>query len=544
MAVEFFGFKISRKNDEDLAKNQSFVHPTDQDAAIKIDSALNSGGTFTYGVNFGFGYNNEKELIEKYRKMSLHSEIETSIDEIVNEAMSFEDQGSPVEIVLDEVEYSDKFKDKIQDEFENILRLLDFNAYGDKIFREWYVDGRLFYHVIVDENKTKNGIQELRQIDPRFIKKVREYKTEPNDKGVEIITGIDEYFLYDNPRFDVVGHQSPQKEMIKIPKESITYCNSGIIDEDSQGNSVILSFLDSAVKPWNQLSLIEDSIVIYRLSRAPERRIFYVDVGTLPKTNAEAYMNAIISKYKNKMVYDSQSGNVKDASHQMSMLEDIWLPRREGSKGTEVETLPGGQNLGDIEDLDYFRRKLYKALHIPLSRLEQESQFNAGRQAEISRDEVKFAKFIGKLRKRFAFMFMDLLKTQLILKNIVTLEDWKELREKITFRFNQDLHFEKLKDTELLSGQLEQLGEIDNYVGKYFSLQFVQKRILNQTELEIAEEKKQMEKEKKAGEIADLDPNDVAMAQLGMGGEEGEPEEEEEEPEPEEKEKPEKKDEE
>jgi hypothetical protein len=488
MAVKLFGFTIRRTEEEDT--RQSFVEPTNEDGAVSVSSAGGAYGTY---FDMDGTVRNENELITKYREMSLHPECETAIDDIVNEGIVTGELTSPVEIVLDELDYDDKLKDRIRDEFVDILRLLDFNNYGSDIFKKWYVDGRLCYHNILDGESISKGLQELRYIDPRQIKKIREVKKDKDKNGVETIQSVDEYFL-----FNEKGFTGDTKTGVKIAKDAITYVTSGITDHQ---NGMTLSYLHKAIKPLNQLRMVEDAVVIYRLSRAPERRIFYIDVGNLPKGKADQYLRDIMGKYKNKLVYDANSGEIRDDKKHMSMLEDYWLPRREGGRGTEISTLPGGQNLGEMEDVNYFKAKLYRSLNVPTSRLEAENAFSIGRTAEITRDEVRFSKLIGKLRNRFSHLFDDLLRKQLILKNIITPEDWDEMKESIHYDFLQDTHFSELKHAEMMRERLSLLQEVDQYVGKYFSMTYIQKNVLQMTEEEISDMEKEIDEEMKSGKI-------------------------------------------
>lgn len=506
-----FGIPLTSGQQKDIDKQsetgKSFIGPTGLDGSVEIEvdenqqsAAYNAGGVFHHQLSFGLSYKDEAELINKYRKMSLTADIDSAIDEIVNEVMSFDAEEPPIEIITDDLKLSSSIRTKISKEFDEILRLTRFNMRGDDLFRRWYIDGRLFHHLIVDENKAKEGIQEIRYVDPRKIKKVREIikKKDPNS-GLEVIVGTKEYFVFkENKKKEYTSSDLA----VQIPAEAIVYTHSGIIDEDSDENTIVLSYLHKALKPWNLTNMVEDAQVIYKISRAPERRLFYIDVGNLPKTQAEQYMNGIINKYKNKLVYDSSTGTVKDSVHTMSMMEDIWLPRREGSRGTEVSTLQGGGGLGEVEEIEYFMKKLYRSLHIPLSRIEAagETQFSMG-STEITRDELKFSKFVSKLRKRFSSMFTDMLKVQLLLKNIITVEDWDLIEENIRYRFNLDLHFQEMKEAEIFNKQLEQLDAVDGYVGRYFSIEYVQKKILKQSDEDIKEIKKQKDAEKAANDM-------------------------------------------
>ena len=453
-----------------------------------IGNVINAGGHYGQYVDInGDQTKSEKELIFKYRDISQHTECDAAVEDIVNESIVSDDDSSPVSLIMDDLDQPDRIKKMMSEEFENIIAMLNMNWYGHDIFRRWYVDGRLYYHKIIDESNPKNGLIELRSIDPTKIRKVRELKKEKDPKtGTEIIVGASEYFIFQN---DSLGNKS---QGLKIAKDSITYVTSGLLDPSRKR---ILSHLHKALKPVNQLRMMEDSLVIYRLARAPERRIFYIDVGNLPKGKAEEYLRNIMAKYRNKMVYDAETGDMKDDKKHMSMLEDFWLPRREGGRGTEISTLPGGENLGQIDDIEYFRRKLYKSLNVPSGRLEQEQQFNLGRSTEISRDELKFQKFINRLRKKFSALFIDILKTQLILKGIVTEDEWETIRSDISVDFLKDNHFSELKDAELLRERLGTLREIDEYAGRYYSVEWIRKNVLMQTEEDIENIIKQIDNE-------------------------------------------------
>ena len=475
--ADFFGFEIKRKDQEkEDRKRASFVAPMDEDEGV--GNVINAGGHYGQYVDInGDQAKSEKELIHKYRNISQHTECDAAVEDIVNEAIVSDDASAPVSLILDDLDQPDRIKKLMTEEFEHVVSLLNLNWYGHDIFRRWYVDGRLYYHKIIDEANPKNGLVELRSIDPTKIRKVRELKKEKDPKtGAEIIVGASEYFIFQN---DALGVKA---QGLKIAKDSITYVTSGLLDPSRKK---ILSHLHKALKPVNQLRMMEDSLVIYRLARAPERRIFYIDVGNLPKGKAEEYLRNIMAKYRNKMVYDAETGDMKDDKKHMSMLEDFWLPRREGGRGTEISTLPGGENLGQIDDIEYFRRKLYKSLNVPSGRLEQEQQFNLGRSTEISRDELKFQKFINRLRKKFSALFIDILKTQLILKGVVTEEEWEDIRSDISVDFVQDNHFSELKDAELLRERLGTLREIDEYAGRYYSVEWIRKNVLHQTDEDI-----------------------------------------------------------
>lgn len=475
--ADFFGFEIKRKDQEkEDRKRASFVAPMDEDEGI--GNVINAGGHYGQYVDInGDQTKSEKELIFKYRDISQHTECDAAVEDIVNEAIVSDDDSAPVSLIMDDLDQPDRIKKMMAEEFNHVVTMLNMNWYGHDIFRRWYVDGRLYYHKIIDENNPKNGLLELRPIDPTKIRKVRELKKEKDRKtGAEIVVGSSEYFIFQN---DTLGTKA---QGLKIAKDAITYVTSGLLDPTRKR---ILSHLHKALKPVNQLRMMEDSLVIYRLARAPERRIFYIDVGNLPKGKAEEYLRNIMAKYRNKMVYDAETGDMKDDKKHMSMLEDFWLPRREGGRGTEISTLPGGENLGQIDDIEYFRKKLYKSLNVPSGRLEQENQFSLGRSTEISRDELKFQKFINRLRKKFSALFIDILKTQLILKGVVTEEEWETIRSDISVDFLKDNHFSELKDAELIRERLATLREVDEYAGRYYSVEWIRKNILMQTDEEI-----------------------------------------------------------
>ena len=497
---QLFGFSIEeRKKKEKLF---SPAPPNNDDGT----SVVAAGAYFGQYVDIDGipKNNNDFDLIKKYREIALHPECDSAIDDIINESISSDLDFAPVNIELSNLEVSEKIKKQVREEFRHILRLLDFDKKCHDIFRRWYIDGRLHYHKMIDFENPQDGIKELRYIDALKIKKVREVvkkkdalaQVERGPAGEKYDYGeVLEYYMY-FPH----GYKSTQAKGLKIASDAITFVNSGLMDHNR--NSV-LSFLHKAIKAVNQLRMIEDSLVIYRLSRAPERRIFYIDVGNLPKMKAEQYLREVMNRYRNKLVYDSATGEVRDDRKHMSMLEDFWLPRREGGRGTEITTLPGGQNLGELEDVKYFQKKLYKSLNIPLSRLEQESSFTIGRTNEITRDELKFAKFVGRLRKKFSELFHDLLKTQLVLKGIMTLEDWDELKENIQYDYIFDNHFTELKNNELLTERLNSVGLMEPYIGKYFSVEYIRKQVLQFTDEEIEELDLQIENEKKLGIIQD-----------------------------------------
>jgi hypothetical protein len=418
----------------------------------------------------------------------MQPECDSAIEDIINEGIVANEKDAAVAIELDRLMYPKKIKDRIREEFETVLELLNFDTKGHDIFRRWYVDGRLYYHKVIDQKNPRKGVQELRYIEPKKIRKVKEIKKGVKaGTSVELVTKVEEYFLYNDK-----GLKTGTTEGIKIAPDSITYVPSGVID---QNKGHVLSYLHKAIKPVNQLRMIEDALVIYRISRAPERRIFYIDVGNLPKQKAEQYLKDVMNRYRNKLVYDASTGEIRDDRNHMSMLEDFWLPRREGGRGTEITTLPGGSNLGEIDDIQYFKKKLFQSLNVPISRLEAEGGFSLGRSTEITRDELKFTKFVQRLRKKFTPLFTDILKTQLILKGVLTLEDWKKIHQHIQFDFLQDGHFAELKRAELLNDRISTLGSIESYIGTFFSKEWVQKNVLNLTDHEIENMQAQMNKE-------------------------------------------------
>ena len=513
MAQQLFGFSLQRA--KKVPKGPSFVQKDSLDGSQPVVG----GGYYGYSVDFDGQIRNEYELITRYREMVLQPECDSAVDDVVNETICGNFDDVPVELELSNLKQSEKIKKLIREEFQEILRLLDFENRSYEIFRRWYVDGRLFYHKVIDPKKPRGGLIELRYIDPRKIRKVTEYEQKKPeqlrhaDLNTQLTQKSAEYFLY-NPK----GLRNSTNQGLKIAPDSITYCHSGIQDLNK---NMVLSHLHKAIKAVNQLRMIEDSLVIYRLSRAPERRIFYIDVGNLPKNKAEQYLREVMGRYRNKLVYDANTGEIKDDKKFMSMLEDFWLPRREGGRGTEISTLPGGQNLGELEDVKYFQKKLYKALNVPNSRLETETTFNIGRAAEITRDEVKFQKFVARLRKRFSELFVDLLKTQLILKGIISIEEWEDMKEHIQFDYIADNYFTELKEIEIRNERLNEVNQMDPYVGKYFSAEYIRRQVLKQTDTEIKEIDKQIEKEIADGTI--MDPADVQAMELGMmPGAEGE----------------------
>jgi hypothetical protein len=523
--ARLFGFSI----DDNENQSPNVVSPVPQNNEDGVDHYLTSGFFGSY-VDIEGVYRTEFEMIKRYREMALHPEVDSAIEDIVNEAIVSDTNDSPVKIELSNLNASDGIKEKIREEFKHILELLDFDKKSHEIYRNWYIDGRLYYHKVIDIKNPQEGIQELRYIDAMKMRYVRQQKKKKNDNSNYVQANInnpmdydfpeiEEYFIF-NPKASypvgAMGGQataaSPaQNGGIKIARDSIAYCTSGLVDRNK---GTCLSYLHKAIKSLNQLRMIEDSLVIYRLSRAPERRIFYIDVGNLPKVKAEQYLRDVMMRYRNKLVYDASTGEVRDDKKFMSMLEDFWLPRREGGRGTEITTLPGGQNLGEITDIKYFQEKLYRSLNVPPTRIGGEGGFNLGRSSEILRDELKFTKFVGRLRKRFSNMFSDMLKTQLILKNIITPEDWKVMREHIQYDFLYDNHFSELKEAELMTERLNMAATAEPYIGKYYSQDYVRRKILRQTDEEIVEQDILIKQEIESGKIPD--PNAPIDPETGL----------------------------
>ena len=531
-----FGFSI----DDSSKKADSVISPVPKNNEDGVDYFVQSGFYGSY-VDIEGRYRTEYDLIKRYREMSLHPEADAAIEDVVNEALVSDLYDSPIEIELSNVNASDKVKDAIRSEFKSIKEMMDFDKKSHEIFRNWYVDGRLYYLKVIDVKNPQDGIQEIRYIDPMKMKYVRQQKKDKknrvNDVNIsnafevdpkkDVYPDIEEYYVYTPKPSYPTGVYSPggsgaSKTQIKIAKDSVAYVTSGLFDRNKGS---CLSYLHKAIKALNQLRMIEDSLVIYRLSRAPERRIFYIDVGNLPKVKAEQYLRDVMMRYRNKLVYDASTGEIRDDRKHMSMMEDFWLPRREGGRGTEITTLPGGQNLGELTDIEYFQKKLYRALGVPESRIASDGGFNLGRSSEILRDELKFAKFVGRLRKRFANLFSDMLKTQLILKNIITPEDWNSINDHIQYDFLYDNQFAELKESELLNERLGTLATIEPYIGKYYSNHYVRTKVLRQTETEIEEIDSEIDKEIKDGVIPD--PNAVdpitgeplpAEGEMGMMG--------------------------
>jgi len=477
--AELFGFKFEKIKDS--GSQEKFTEPSSEDGTLEVVG----GGFYGQLLDTDGRERTEMDLVRRYRDIAQQPECDSAIEDIINEGIVANEKDQAVAIELDRLMYPKKIKDRIREEFDSVLELLNFDTKGHDIFRRWYVDGRMYYHKVIDKKNPKKGIQELRYIDPKKIRKVKEIKKKTKaGSSVELVEGVSEYYLYNDK-----GLHTGTNEGIKIAPDSITYCPSGLID---QNRGHVLSYLHKAIKPVNQLRMIEDALVIYRISRAPERRIFYIDVGNLPKVKAEQYLKDVMNRYRNKLVYDASTGEIRDDRNHMSMLEDFWLPRREGGRGTEITTLPGGSNLGEIDDIEYFKKKLYRSLNVPISRLESEGSFSLGRSTEITRDELKFTKFVQRLRKKFTPLFTDILKTQLILKGVITLEDWTNISQHIQYDFLQDGHFAELKKAELMEDRINALGSIESYIGTFFSKQWVQKNVLNLSDREIDEMQKQI----------------------------------------------------
>ena len=467
-ALKIFGFEIRRANKkEEDKKLQSIVPRQDDDGAGYVTA---SGSHYGQYINIdGDDSKDNHQMIMKYRGVSTHPEVDAAIEDIINESVSASEDEAPVSIILDKVEVSDQIKKGITEEFDNVLSMLDFTNNGHDMFKRWYIDGRLYHHLVVNESNIKAGIQEIRPIDSAKIRKVKQVKKKKDPvTGANLVESVDEYYIYQEK-------PGQQTSGVKLSHDSVSYVTSGLLSADRKK---VVSHLHKALKPINQLRMMEDSLVIYRLARAPERRIFYIDVGNLPRGKSEQYMKDIMARYRNKLVYDADTGQIRDDRKHMSMLEDFWLPRREGGRGTEISTLPGGENLGQIDDIIYFQKRLYRSLNVPINRLEQEAQFSLGRSTEISRDELKFQKFIDRLRKRFSTLFLEILKKQLVMKGLITEEDWNEWKNNLVVDYKRDNHFTELKDAELLRERLQTLDQVSQYVGDYFSKEWVMKNVL------------------------------------------------------------------
>jgi len=485
--AELFGFQITRvKKTED--PKQSFTTAQADDGTQTVAA----GGYFGQYLDMEGTAKSEADLIRRYREISLHPECDMAVEDIVNEAVVANELKEPVRVNTEFLPYGKDIRRKIEEEFSGILKLMNFNTKGHDIFRRWYVDGRIFYQKVIDRNSTMKGITELKYLDPRKIKRIREVRKKRPEgvTGPNMLTVVDEFVEY--YLFNEKGVVNSTSGGIKIAPDTIAYCPSGLID---QNKNMVLSYMQKAIKPVNQLRMIEDATVIYRIARAPERRIFKIDVGNLPKVKAEQYLRDVMARYRNKLVYDASTGEIRDDRNYMSMLEDFWLPSREGGRGTDISTLPGGQNLGEINDIEYFRSKLYRSLNVPVSRLESNSGFNMGRASEITRDELKFTKFVQRLRKKFTELFNDILRTQLILKGIINEEDWQSVRDSITYDFLQDGHFAELKHTEMMRERLALANEMRDYIGKFYSVEYVRKNILKQNEREMEDIDNQIKKE-------------------------------------------------
>ena len=520
--AELFGFSIKRNGSEENKNIPSFIRPEADDGAVDIAATGTAASSY---LDLAGNARSEAELVQKYRGMLQQPEVAQAVDDIVNEAISIASDQKVVECVTDDVNLADNIKKKIREEFDTVLKLLDFSSTGYDTFQKWYVDGRINYHVMIDVKHPRKGIQELRYIDPRKIRKIREFdnKTQgSNGQDGRFLTKQvkNEYYIFSEKGFlgqagNQIGQQGNELSGLKIAKDSIVHANSGLFNET---NSLIVSNLHKANKPLNQLRMMEDAVVIYRISRAPERRIFYIDVGNLPKMKAEQYLRDMMTKHKNRLVYDAATGDVKDDRKHMSMTDDFWLPRREGGKGTEITTLPGGQNLGELDDVLYFQKRLFKSLNVPISRMETDTGFSLGRATEISRDEIKFSKFISRLRSRFSSLFDKILEKQLILKGIIKPEEWNDIQASIRYDFMQDNYFEELKESEVLRERLGMLRDIDEYVGKYYSADWVRKNVLMMNEDEIEQMRDEIEEDEKDsndaegdfGEFEDPKPKDDA----------------------------------
>lgn len=523
--MQLFGFEIKRKQGQELP---SVVPPSPIDTgSTVVNTGVNAGGHYGMVMDLEGTIKNENDLIRRYREVSQYSDCDGAIEDIVNEAIVADEDKRSVELKLDELKVSASIKSKIKEEFDNVLRILKFDERAHELFRSWYIDGRLYYQILIDENNIKQGIVELRYIDPRKIRRIKNIKKERNKQGVDVVKEIEEYYLYNDK-----GITEQTTQGVKLALDSVVYAPSGYVD---QNTGMMMSYLHKAIKPVNQLKMIEDSLVIYRISRAPERRIFYIDVGNLPKLKAEQYVTDIMNKFRNKIVYDATTGETRDDRRHLSMMEDFWMPRREGGKGTEITTLPGGQNLGEIQDIEYFQGKLYHALNVPISRLQPQQGFSIGRSQEISRDEVKFNKFIVRLRKKFSVLFSNALRVQLIAKGVIRADEWDEIRPFLKYDYLEDNHFSELKDSEILMQRIQSLQALDPYVGKYYSQTWVRKNILRLDEDEIEQIEKEISDEQEiqlgqAEKAGMLDGAQQAATQNYMAQNTEQPEEQEQQP--------------
>ncbi len=492
--AQLFGFQITRASKE-KGEQPTFVLPDPE------DGATTSAGFYSEFLDIEGQTKNEADLIRRYRSTAEHPECDLAIEDIVNESVNTEELKAPVSLNTDNLPYSSKIKQRVREEFEQVLNLLDFNNKAHDLFRRWYIDGRIHFHKIIDETDPQKGIQELRFVDALKIKRVRKVQREVTKKGSPTVSVLEDYYVYNEGGLGGKTGASAASGTIKITADAVAQCPSGLYDPSK---NMVLSYLHKAIKPVNQLRMIEDAVVIYRIARAPERRIFYIDVGNLPKVKAEQYLKDVMNRYRNKLVYNASTGEIRDDRQQMSMLEDFWLPRREGGRGTEITTLPGGSNLGEIDDILYFQKKLYRSLNIPISRLETESGFNLGRGAEITRDEVKFTKFVQKLRRKFNALFNNILKTQLLLKGVVAEEDWLSIKDNLSYQYMKDGHYAEMRDMDLLRDRLDVLNTIEPYIGQYFSKKYVQKQVFRMSDQEIESMDKEMESEPEP----DLDMDD------------------------------------
>jgi len=514
--AKILGFQITRDSnlEKSATSKQAFTVATPDDGTTTISA----GGYFGQYLDMEVNAKDDFDLIRRYREIAQHPECDMAVEDIINEVVVSDERDSPVSISLDKLAISENIKGKIRNEFQECLSLLNFDEKGHDIFKRWYIDGRIYFHKVIDPKSPRKGLTEIRYIDPRKIKKVREVTKGRDSKGtgIEVVEQTNEWFVYNEKGMSAANSNAG----LKITTDSITYVTSGQVDATK---NMVMGHLHKAIKPVNQLRMIEDAVVIYRIVRAPERRIFYVDVGNLPKVKAESYLRDVMARYRNKLVYDASTGEIRDDRKHMSMLEDFWLPRRDGAKGTEVTTLPGGQNLGEISDVVYFQKKLYKSLNVPISRMESENGFNIGKAAEITRDELKFTKFIQRLRKRFTQVFQDILKTQLVLKGIITIEDWQKIKEHIQYDYLKDGYFAELKNAEMLRERLSLANEVSPYIGKFYSVEYVRKYVLRQSDEDIIEIDNQIADEISKGVIAhpegesmeDDDDSDINIDNIG-----------------------------